>query len=101
MIKSILQSISSCIISVYLILYVVVNDIEKMLNSFWWGGASNNKGIKWLGWDKQICTKKEGGMRFKDFKAFNLAMVAKQGWSMLTKPPFPCFQSLQSKVEYR
>jgi hypothetical protein len=26
-----------------------INDIEKMLNVFWWGGGTaNNKGIHWL-----------------------------------------------------
>jgi hypothetical protein len=31
--------------SVYIIPDTMVNDIEKMLNSFWWGGGMNNKGI--------------------------------------------------------
>ncbi|XP_058754810.1 uncharacterized protein LOC131627972 [Vicia villosa] len=37
MIKSVLQSILAYIMSVYLIPDGVVNDIEKILNSFWWG----------------------------------------------------------------
>lgn len=86
MIKSFLQSISSYIMSLYIVPNAVVNDIEKMFNSFGWGGGSNNKGIKWLAYDKLTCTKKEGGMGFRDFKVFNLDMVAKQGWSMLIKP---------------
>jgi hypothetical protein len=31
--------------SIYIIPDATVNDIEKMLNSFWWGGDNNNKGI--------------------------------------------------------
>ncbi|XP_058783388.1 uncharacterized protein LOC131658070 [Vicia villosa] len=45
MIKSVLQSIPTYIMIVYLIPDRMVNDIEKMLNSFWWGGSGNNKGI--------------------------------------------------------
>ncbi|XP_058726136.1 uncharacterized protein LOC131597455 [Vicia villosa] len=86
MIKSVLQSIPAYIMSVYLIPDGVVNDIERMLNSFWWGGGRNNKGIRWLAWDRMTSSKSEGGMGFRDFKAFNMAMVAKQGWNIVSKP---------------
>ncbi|XP_058770466.1 uncharacterized protein LOC131644088 [Vicia villosa] len=71
MIKSVLQSIPSYIMSVFIIPDGVVKDIEKMLNSFWSGGGSNNKGIRWMAWDKLSCPKKDGGMGFRDFRAFN------------------------------
>lgn len=51
-----------------------------MLNSFWWGeGGNNNKGIRWFSWERLTGSKNEGGIGFYDFKAFNKAMVAKQG----------------------
>lgn len=85
MIKSVLQSIPSYITSSFVIPDEILNNIEKMLNYFWWGGGNNNKGIRRLSWEKLPCTNKEGGIGFKDFKAFNMAMVAKQGWHMMTK----------------
>ena len=42
MIKSVLQSIPSYIMSTYLLPNSVIDDIEKMINAFWWGGRSNN-----------------------------------------------------------
>lgn len=60
MIKLILQSIPSYIMSVFLIPDTMMNDIEKMLNSFLWGGGTNNKVIRWMTWEHFFCTKKEG-----------------------------------------
>jgi len=86
MIKSVLHDIPSCIMSIYLLPNSVIDDIEKMINAFWWGGRSNISGIKWMAWEHVACPKEFGGMGFRNFKAFNLAMVAKQGWSFMSKP---------------
>jgi hypothetical protein len=86
MIKSVLQAIPSYIMSIYLLPEGTVKDIERMLNSFWWGGGANNNGIKWLAWDRMTHAKSQGGMGFRDLRNFNLAMIAKQGWNIMTKP---------------
>jgi hypothetical protein len=51
MIKSVLQSIPSYVMSIYLLPKTTIKELERMINSFWWGGGVNNKGIKWLAWD--------------------------------------------------
>ncbi|XP_058765192.1 uncharacterized protein LOC131638639 [Vicia villosa] len=86
MIKSVLQAIPTYIMSIFILPDGVVNEIEKMLNSFWWGGGSNSKGISWKAWDKVTCAKEAGGLGFRDFKALNMAMVAKQGWFLMENP---------------
>jgi ribonuclease HI len=93
MIKSVLQAIPSYVMSIYLLPEGTIKDIERMMNSFWWGGGANNKGIRWLAWDRMTHPKSQGGLGFRDLHTFNLAMIAKQGWNIMTNP-----HSLMAKV---
>ncbi|KAI5400556.1 hypothetical protein KIW84_065444 [Lathyrus oleraceus] len=83
MTKLVLQAIPSYIMSDSVILDDIMKDIKKMLNCFWWGGINTNKGVMWLAWEKLMYSKKEGGLGFRDF---NMDMVTKQGFHMMTKP---------------
>ncbi|XP_039685037.1 uncharacterized mitochondrial protein AtMg00310-like [Medicago truncatula] len=65
-----------------------------MMNAFWWGhGGSSNKGLNWLSWEKLSVQKNDGGMGFKVFAAFNVAMLGKQGWQLQTNT-----ESLVSRI---
>jgi hypothetical protein len=86
MIKSVLQAIPSYIMRVYLIPESIISEIERMLNSFWWGDGSNNKGIRWLAWDKLTKPKAAGGLGYRDFHVFNMSLIAKQAWKFLSEP---------------
>jgi len=87
LIKSVLQSTPSYLMSTFLLPNSLIKDIEKMLNAFWWGhGNGNRRGVHWLSWERLTVPKSFGGMGFKSLKAFNMAMLGKQAWKLLTHP---------------
>jgi hypothetical protein len=80
LIKSVAQSIPTYCMSTFLLPTTLGDEIQRMLNSFWWGSnREQNKGINWLSWDKLTMRKEFGGMGFRHLHGFNLAMLGKQG----------------------
>lgn len=52
LIKFVAQSIPLYCMNAFLMPKTLANEIEKMINSFWWGSKNGNKGIKWTQWEK-------------------------------------------------
>jgi hypothetical protein len=42
--------------------------------------------IHWVNWKKTCKAKSKGGMGFKNLRVFNEALLAKQGWGLITNP---------------
>lgn len=86
LIKPVLQVIASYIMSIFLLPSSLSNEIEKMMNSFWWGHNRDKVGgMSWLSWDRLSMSKNDGGMGLKNLSAFNYVILGKQAWSLITK----------------
>ena len=50
-----------------------------------------------MSWNKMCRSKEHGGLGFQDLEAFNLAILAKQGWRLPQEPDSFCAQILKAK----
>lgn len=78
LIKSVCQAVPSYIMGIFLLSKSLCDDLEKMMNSFWWGKKDGkSSGINWKKWEKMCIPKKNGGVGFRNMLNFNIAMLVK------------------------
>jgi len=72
-------------------------EMELILNRYWWGTTDVKRKVHWLSWKRLSVPKKDGGLGFRSFKEFNSALLAKQGWRLLTRPDSLAARVLKAK----
>ncbi|KAL5783292.1 hypothetical protein ACOSP7_008321 [Xanthoceras sorbifolium] len=93
LIKAVAQAVPSYAMSCFKLPVSLGLEIQKLCADFWWGSSKEKRKMHWFSWKRMCQPKNEGGMGFREFQAFNKAMLAKQGWRILNDP-----SSLLSRV---
>ncbi|XP_071718036.1 uncharacterized protein [Rutidosis leptorrhynchoides] len=67
-----------------LIEQTVLNELEKIRMTFFWGRSDNIKKITCVKWDNVLACFEKGGLAIESLKAFNLALICKWIWHFST-----------------
>ncbi|XP_012072698.1 uncharacterized protein LOC105634449 [Jatropha curcas] len=87
LIKTVLQALPNYVMSLFLLPIMFCAELERIMTAYWWGkGIANDRGIHWVGWTRTTRHKALGGLGFKHLRAFNLAILGKQGWNLVSRP---------------
>lgn len=85
LIKFVVKAIHVYSMSIYPYPPFLCDEVQWMLNSYWWRSFSrDSKGIMLLAWDKLTVPKEVGGLGFRELHVFNLAILGKQGWNFIS-----------------
>lgn len=101
LLKAIIQAIPTYCMSIFKLPRTILQAMNRLAKNFWWGSRGERTKTQWLPWDMLGKSKDDGGLGFRDFEIFNVALLAKQGWRLTQNPDSLAARVLKSKYYSR
>ncbi|KAL5566496.1 hypothetical protein UlMin_029660 [Ulmus minor] len=98
LIKSIALAVPTYSIQTVKLPSAICSKLDAHIRSFWWGPSSNGrKPLCLKAWDAMCKPKSLGGLGFRRMRDFNLALLSKWGWNILTGQNSLCLSVLRAR----
>ena len=97
LIKAVAQSIPTYAMSCFDLTKELCDELSAIIGKYWWSQQDKMNKIHWLSWEKLTRSKKKGGLGFRDLHLFNMALLCRQAWRLLTSPDTLCGRVLKAK----
>ncbi|XP_071704361.1 uncharacterized protein [Rutidosis leptorrhynchoides] len=86
LIESVLCSIGIYYLSIFKCPKTVIQTLEGLRRTFFWGGDDHIKRMSWIKWDSILSSLDKDGLGIGSLEAFNLALMFKWIWRFYTQP---------------
>lgn len=97
LIKAVAQALPTYTMCCFQLPLGLCKDLNSLVSQFWWRSSSYAWKIHWIKWTNLCVPKVLGGLGFKDLVSFNKALLAKQGWNLISKPESLLARVLKAK----
>ncbi|GKD18878.1 hypothetical protein Tco_1208036, partial [Tanacetum coccineum] len=85
LIKSVLGSLGVYFFSTFKAPITIINNLERIRRTFFWGGNLEERKIAWVAWEKVIAPLDQGGLNIESLKVFYQALLSKWWWRFLNE----------------
>lgn len=84
--KSIVQAIPTYTMSCFKLTKKVCKGFTSCMAKYQWSSSLDRRLLHWISWPSLATPKIHGGMGFQDLELFNLSLLGKHGWRLVTSP---------------